>query len=374
MKVDVPDLLREASVPQPAGHRPAASSALAYVLVVIPTLNEARTIARVLEELHADLPAHANVRFVVCDGGSTDGTPALVEQLGSNYPAVSLLHNPKRLQSAAVNLAAQHHGIGAEILVRCDAHAHYPAGFIRRLLVSLEAHEADAVVVPMDSTGGSCLQSAVAWVSDSLVGSGGSAHRGGRRSGLVDHGHHAAFRMASFLRAGGYDETFSHNEDAELDCRQRRLGSRIYLDADIRVSYLPRSTWPGLWRQYFQYGRGRSRTMRRHPGSARLRQWAVPLHVLASMAAVAALPLTAWGLLWPAAYLTVLTLTSLLMALRHRSLCGLMCGPAAGVMHLAWACGLASGLLTLREHRWEPSDAKPLTLHAPRSPGAGTRR
>ena len=38
-----------------------------------------------------------------------------------------------------------------------------------------------------------------------------------RKSGYVDHGHHAAFRAASFKAIGGYDETFSHNEDAEFD-------------------------------------------------------------------------------------------------------------------------------------------------------------
>ena len=182
-------------------------------------------------------------------------------RIATGRPDVLLLHNPQRVQSAAVNLAARTFGRGVEILIGGDAHAIYPPGFVRRLIERLDRTGADSVVVPMDSIGESCFQKAVAWVSDTTVGSGGSAHRGGRGSGFVDHGHHAAFRMAIFRRAGGYDQTFTHNEDAEFDCRQRALGAEVYLDSNVRVGYHPRATLGGLWRQYFGYGYGRSRTV-----------------------------------------------------------------------------------------------------------------
>jgi len=334
------------------------------VLVVVPTLNESAHIEQVLHSLWCDLPAHLPTRFVVCDGGSVDGTPAIVQRLAAEpgHPELHLLHNPARLQSAAVNLAVARHGQDCAVLVRCDAHAAYPRGYVTRLLRSLVDSGADAVVVPMDSVAepgpGRCLQKAVAWVSDTVVGSGGSAHRGGRRSGFVDHGHHAAFRLASFRRTGGYDESFSHNEDAELDCRQRALGARIWLDADIRLAYHPRDTLRALARQYFGYGRGRSRTVRRHPQSWRARQAAVPLNlflcVLGLLVGAAATATGApWWLalpaLWPLLYAGVLFSTSWALAWRHRSLCGLLAGPAAAVMHLAWAAGFFTGCLTKRK-------------------------
>ncbi len=330
------------------------------VLVVIPTLNEARTIEGVVDSLCCDLPAHARVRIVVADGGSTDGTPERVQQMIATRPLLGLLRNPKRLQSAAVNLAARTCGGDAQVLIRCDAHASYPPGFVRRLLDTLQRTEADAVVVPMDSIGRSCFERAVAWVSDTPAGSGGSAHRGGRRSGFIDHGHHAAFRMASFRRVGGYDESYTHNEDAELDCRQRALGSRIYLDADIRLGYHPRSTPRSLWRQYAGYGRGRARTVRRHPGSMRWRQFAVPAHAAVCLLALALAPW--WPLLmaWPAFYTLVLAAVSLQMAMRQRSLCGLLTGPAAALMHTAWAAGFYWSLATVRERPWQATSATPL--------------
>ena len=340
------------------------------ILVVIPTLNEVRTIEGVLHALNQDTPPGVQVSFVVADGGSTDGTIALVQHLAQADPRLHYLHNPRRIQSAAVNLAAAQFGHDTDVLVRCDAHAQYPQHFLARLIETLHRTQADSVVVPMDSSGTSCFQKAVAWTSNTWAGTGGSAHRGGRLSGFVDHGHHAAFRMAAFQHAKGYDETFTHNEDAELDCRQRRLGSKVYLDADIRLGYQPRATLASLAKQYFAYGRGRSRTVRRHPGSMRARQLAVPANLVLSALAIvfgAWLPLL---LLWPLCYVTALTLTSISLAWQHRSPCGLLAGLAAATMHTSWALGFFAGLAFVRESAWQPG-AQP-TLHADTTTGATT--
>jgi succinoglycan biosynthesis protein ExoA len=337
------------------------------VLVVIPTLNEAAHIQTVLSGLVKESSWLPGMRIVVADGGSTDDTVAIVNQAAQRHPQIALLHNPARIQSAAINLAVRRHGRDADVLIRCDAHAVYPTNYCRRLVESLTRAEAlgetgaDAVVVPMDSVGKTCFQRAVAWVSNSPLGTGGAAHRAGRRSGFVDHGHHAAFRMDRFRASGGYDETFTHNEDAEFDCRQRALGARIYLDASIRVQYRPRPSAGGLWRQYFQYGSGRSRTVRRHPASLRLRQLAVPVHLVLSVLALLVSPWWAWSLAWPAFYATALLGTSAVIAVRHRSVCGLLAGAAAAVMHTAWGCGFLSGLVTRRERRWRPTMVTPLT-------------
>jgi succinoglycan biosynthesis protein ExoA len=319
------------------------------VLVVVPALNEAAHIEAVLLQLSVDPPSGCMVRFVVCDGGSVDGTRDIVTRLMRDNAALVLLDNRRRLQGAAINLAVRSYGRDFGVLIRCDAHAVYPSGFISRLLHTLERTEADAVVVPMDSVGVTCLQRAIAWVADTPVGSGGAAHRGGTRSGFVDHGHHAAFRMASFIRAGGYDETFSHNEDAELDCRQGALGARIFLDSTIRIGYFPRDSLGRLWGQYFAYGIGRSRTVRRHPRSLRLRQFAVPAHVAVSIVSLLGCAWYPWLGVWPGAYFAALLTTAGVLSVKHRSPCGLLAAPAAFVMHTAWALGFGYGLIVHQE-------------------------
>ena len=331
-------------------------------LLVIPTLNEASHIDGVLSTL-LDTPNDSlHLQVVVADGGSDDGTCQLVSQFARREPRVRLLHNSARIQSAAVNLAVRRYGEENDVLIRCDAHAHYPPNFCARLVETLERTQADAVVVPLDSQGETPLQKAIAWVSNSPVGTGGSAHRAGTKSGFVDHGHHAAFRLRSFRSAGGYDQSFTHNEDAELDCRQRALGARIYLDAELRVGYSPRKTLAALYRQYFKYGEGRSRTVRRHPHSLRLRQLAVPGHLALSLLAVLAAPWLPWALLWPALYLTTLAAVSSKLAVEHRSLCGLLGVAAAVTMHTAWAFGFFTGLVAHRERLWARHMVVPLRL------------
>lgn len=330
------------------------------VLVVIPTLNEAERIEDLLEQLVRDDGGGHRLEFVVADGGSTDGTQRLVQRVSERHPNVRLLHNPDRTQSTGINRAVQRFGHDTDVLIRCDAHAGYPPGFCSRLLATLERTAADAVVVPLDSVGDGALQRAIAWTCNSPFGTGGAAHRAGLKSGFVDHGHHAAFRMDTFRACGGYDASFVCNEDAELDCRQRALGAKVYLDASVRVRYYPRRTFAALWTQYFRYGEGRSRTVRRHPHSLRLRQLLVPGQFLAC--ALAVLLSARWPalLVWPALYVGFSAVHSLALLLLHRAPAALLGGPAALVMHAAWAFGFVWGLAKRREARWSPQQALPL--------------
>ena len=310
------------------------------VIVVIPALNEADHIAACVRSLMTGDARLSAIEMVVADGGSRDRTREIVLALQGEFPNLRLIDNPKRLQSAAVNLAAQGAGAGRSILVRCDAHAIYPENYVMRVADSLVRHGVASLVVPMDAVGTSCFQRANAWIVDTPLGSGGSAHRGGRKSGEVDHGHHAGFDLKAFLAVGGYDETFSHNEDAEYDARLRQSGERIFLDADIRLSYLPRATAGALARQYFNYGKGRARTLMKHGERPKLRQLIPPATLVACVLGLAIAPFSLWGLVLPGGYLAALIAASLMVAVKHKSACGLLAGLASATMHMSWSLGL----------------------------------
>ena len=315
------------------------------VIAAIPTLNEADHIADVLTALMDGDPIAAICPVVVADGGSTDGTQAIVRNLSVRYPNLRLINNPGRIQAAALNLFLAPNYDGYDILVRCDAHAAYPPGYVSALVSSLDASGAASVVVPMDAVAlQGCFQRGLTWIADSKLGAGGSPHRGGVRSHFVEHGHHAAFRMDVFRALGGYDTGFAANEDAEYDRRVIAAGHRIWLDADIRIGYFPRSTAPGLWRQYFKYGAGRARTCRKHAVRPAPRQMIPVFHTLLVVVAILALPWTRLPLLWPLLYLVLVGAAAASQALRHRSVCGLMGAPALAIMHLAWGLGFLSAI------------------------------
>jgi succinoglycan biosynthesis protein ExoA len=151
--------------------------------------------------------------------------------------------------------------------------------------------------------------------------------------------------LEAFRSIGGYDETFSHNEDAEYDTRLRQSGGRIFLDADIRLSYLPRASVGGLARQYFNYGKGRARTLMKHGERPKLRQLIPPATLVACVVGLVVAPFSLWGLVLPGGYLAALVAASGMVVVKHRSACGLLAGLASATMHMSWSLGLIRQLL-----------------------------
>ncbi|MDG2520312.1 glycosyltransferase family 2 protein [Caulobacter segnis] len=315
----------------------------ADVLVVIPCLNEAAHLPHLLEWLTAETGDDALI--VVADGGSHDGSRQIVEAAAERWPKVRLLANPGRIQSIGVNAAVAQYGRGRRHLIRIDAHAGYPKGFIRGLIETARTIGAQSVTVPMRTIGEGCFQRAAAAAQNSFLGAGGSAHRQGAASGWVDHGHHALMDLTAFREVGGYDEGFSHNEDAELDLRLTQEGGRIWLAADLAILYRPRSRPGALFTQYRNYGRGRAMTAARHKVRLKPRQ-AAPLLVAPSVAAAVIglgfAPITplALGLAAPAAAWAGLCLgLGVLTGLKVRDRCAMLSGVAAMIMHLGWSLG-----------------------------------
>jgi succinoglycan biosynthesis protein ExoA len=331
--------------PEPRSWAPEGDRAFA----VIPCLDEAAHIEGLIRHLLDD-PDWRDPLVVVVDGGSSDGTAQIVGELAAKDRRVRLLDNPRRLQASAVNLAAARYGRGRRYMVRVDAHAGYPEAYVSRLVAEARRTGAASVVVAMDTVGEGGFQSAAAAAQNSVLGVGGSAHRMGRASGWVDHGHHALFDLENFFGVGGYDESFRANEDAEYDVRLVRDGGRVWLSEAVRVTYYPRSTALGLFDQYLNYGQGRARTLLRHRIRPKLRQLlpaaVFPAAVLAPLGLLApamALPAAAW--------LGGCLIGGLFLGLKSGRPEAFWAGPAAALMHLGWSIGFWRQMVSGSERR-----------------------
>ena len=318
---------------------------MGQVAVIIPTLNEAARIGDLLAQIAQQPPALV-LDILVADGGSTDGTQAIVATAAALDTRIRLVENPERIQSAGINRAVALADSHAEILVRVDAHAFYPDDFIPRIVAAFGATEASMVAVGMRTIATTCMQRGIATASNSRIGTGGAAHRVGGPPGFVDHGHHAGMKRAMFERVGGYDRSFVANEDAELDLRIRRAGGRIWLASDIQVDYLPRASLGRLFTQYWRYGRGRAQTFRKHGERLRPRQLLPPALVLGLAGSILLSPLLPWLLLLPVAYLLALAIATTSLVLQQRQVCTLLALPAAATMHIAWGTGFVAAMLS----------------------------
>jgi succinoglycan biosynthesis protein ExoA len=317
------------------------------VTIIVPALNEEKYIREAVASL---IPHHEGVDYelIVMDGGSTDRTSSIVEDMAATNPRVRLEHNPGRYQSAAVNRGAKIAKPDSRIIIRADSHAQYPPDFVVGLVKELRKRDVASIVVPMRTRGSGFLQRGIAAAQNSRLGNGGAAHRTVPSSGYVDHGHHAAFDRSTFLGIGGYDESFTHNEDAELDIRLKNSGGQIWLCSELAVSYFPRSSFRALARQYFNHGSGRARTMLKHRRPPKVRQL-LPLGALGMNVLSLASGLGfGWPFFLPAfAYVGACLTGGVLLASTQRDPAGCAAGLAAMAMHQSWAAGFIYRVLSV---------------------------
>lgn len=311
-----------------------------HITLVLPVLNEAAYIEDCLRSLLDDAYPRDRIEILVVDGNSTDATVAIVERLKAEFPFLRVIVNPKRLQAVAFNLAWRAASPASRWLIRCDAHARYPQGFISRCVATGLQSGAALIVYADAPVGRSCFQRAVAHAQNSKIGVGGAVYRLGTVSGFVDHGKHGAFRR-DILEAGLlYDENFAINEDSELSYRIIAAGHRIWLEKDLAVGYFPRHNVAGLWRQYYRYGKGRVRTYAKHNLTMKPRQAATILLLAANIVSLlGGLVLHPILYAFVGAYALALLVAAIAGAVQRRDGCVLLSAIAYAVMHHAWPIG-----------------------------------
>ena len=306
-------------------------------VVIIPCLNEEQHIQKTIAHFIAE-PASVVGKIIVVDGGSTDQTVQIVQQRAVDDERVVLVRNDRRIQSSGINRAVELFGDLAPFIIRIDAHADYPDNFCQTLLETQKQTGAESVVVSMITKGLSCFQKAAAAAQNSKMGNGGAAHRGVADGRYVDHGHHALMSVGAFRSVGGYDEAFSHNEDAELDLRLVAAGYRIYLCGSATIIYYPRRELSSLFDQYRKFGRGRAMTTLKHRVRPKLRQLlpiligpVVALSSLFWLTPLLALPAAAWA--------GACLVYGAVLGIRAKDRCACAAGIAAMSMHLGFSVG-----------------------------------
>ena len=230
------------------------------VSIVLPALYERRFMRDCLDSLLAQDDGRI-VEILVVDGGSTDGTRAIVEAAGD---PVRLVDNPRVTAAAAMNIGlAEAKG---DVICRADAHTLYAPDFVRRNVDVLAETGADNVGGPMVPVGTTSFGRAVAAVTSSPFGVGpGRFHYATVRS-EVDTVYLGCWRRETLEALGGWDESRLQwaAEDQELNFRIRQRGGRIVLDPSIRSWYFPREAPRALRRQYFNYGVAKASTLAKH--------------------------------------------------------------------------------------------------------------
>jgi succinoglycan biosynthesis protein ExoA len=236
------------------------------ISVIVPIRNEARFIERTLTQLVAQDYDPQRFEILVVDGQSTDGTPDIVGKFVERYQNVCLFDNPRRLSSAARNVAIGHSR--GDVVVVVDGHCELDGQYLSRLADAFLRSGADCIgrPQPLDISGANVLQRAIAAARYSRLGHHPDSFIYSSEEGFVPAKSVAvAYRRSVFDTVGYFDETFDACEDVELNHRIDHARLRCFFTPQVAVRYAPRATLGGLFRQLVRYGRGRVRLVRKHP-------------------------------------------------------------------------------------------------------------
>ena len=234
------------------------------VSVVMPVRNEAAHLARALAAIDAQTYPADRIELLVVDGGSTDGTVAIVRRRVEADPRTRLLGGPGVNTPLAMQI-----GIDAargSIVAKVDGHGWVNEQFLAVAVAGLVGDQQvgciGGIVAPVASTE---VERAIAIGRFSRLGVGVGVYTLTQRAQDVETVQCGVYRRSALLESGGFDPALAFGEDEEANFRLRQRGWRIRLDPAMRFSYRVRPSMGALFRQYFRYGRARVAVVRRHP-------------------------------------------------------------------------------------------------------------
>jgi succinoglycan biosynthesis protein ExoA len=293
------------------------------VSVVVPARDEERSLDRCLASITAQRWRRDRLEVVVVENGSRDRTGAIADAWAARDPRIRVVVSGATNHAEAMNAGIR--VARGEIIARIDAHSHVDRGYIAQVVAAFARHpEAAAVGGPFLPVGETLRERVAGLARSSRLGVGG-----GYGADRVPDDHPVrsvqcgAYRRDALLAVGGFDPAMAYGEDEELNWRVRQRGFEVMLCPALRQLYRPRASLTGLWRQYWNYGRGRMRVLRKHP------DFLAPRHLAPSALVIALAGLAAAGTVVPAAHVAL----------------ALVAG--------AWGAVLAGALFTARGARWQ---------------------
>ena len=324
------------------------------VSIIIPCLNEEKTISNVLFAIYQQDYPRAFLEVIIADGQSEDGTFDRIQNFIATHPdlRVRVVTNTNRQIPTGLNLAIRE--AKNDIIIRMDAHSLPREDYVSSCVRDLLAKKGDNVggrweIIPGDET---WVARGIAAAAAHPLGVGNVRYRISGEAGPVDTVPFGSYFRELFDRIGLFDETLLTNEDYELNTRIRMKGGTVWFNPEIVCQYYSRATLKALASQYWRYGYWKARMIKRYPASIKPRQLLPPLFVLGLLLLLVTglifSPLLA-GL--PAVfllYLCIITVASF-PEMKKRKDASLIAGMPLAIMtmHFSWGSGFIASYLGL---------------------------
>ena len=324
---------------------------LPLVSVVMPIKNEAEYLSESLRQLNVQSYPHEKSEILIVDGGSTDGTLELVQQLMALDPRIRLFGGKNVNCPLAMNIGIKQ--ARGEFIAKVDGHGYVNEDFIRVAIESLLANEALACVggqiIPI---GGSAIAQSNKYARFSRFGIGRGVYTTDASMQEVDSVQCGIYRKTDLVAVGMFDPKLQFGEDEEVNYRLIQAGKKILYHPEMQFFYYIRPTFKSLFKQYFNYGGARVKVIWKHPSFIRLKHcvpsavvlsWTIGCLLMALGGKVAIL-----GAAVISVYTSFLLGASVILGLRnkfvriHYLVLSLLC------LHVGYGIGMLRGLMTSR--------------------------
>ena len=236
------------------------------VATVIPTWQEATHIERCLRSLmEQTYPSHLH-EILVVDGGSTDGTVDIVQQLAEESstnggPAITIIENPFKYVSHARNLALDHIDRGVEFILEMIGHAWVPSDHLEIRVARFHAIESQ-LGSSLGGVGAKVIESDLPkeqvanWIEASLACPLGGSGQFARfsKEGPTKIPPFTLYRREAVEDVGGWNEEFITTQDSEINMRLIANGWPLWRTPKTHVRMAKRTTVKQWWRMGHRYG------------------------------------------------------------------------------------------------------------------------
>lgn len=225
------------------------------VSVIMTVYNEAGTIERLLDSLRTQTLQPSEI--VICDGGSSDDTVAIIHQLleRDEFPSTRLLVEAGANISQGRNLAID--AATGPIIAATDAGVRLEPTWLEALVAPWFVggkHHADVV-----AAAGFFLPDVRGVFETAMAATVLPLHDEIDAETFLPSSRSVAFTKRAWRAAGGYPEWLDYCEDLLFDFAINGLGERqsmFHWSPNAVVYFQPRTSLASFWRQYYLYARG----------------------------------------------------------------------------------------------------------------------
>ena len=227
--------------------------------IVIPILNEINFIKDCINSIKDNNSNFNCYEVFLIDGGSTDGTKALLADLASKYTNIQTLENPKKYAASAMNIGIKKST--TDLIIRLDAHAIYLDSYIQTAINILKssnksvANIGGSIITKQSSN--SNVSFLISFVLSSPFGVGNSVFRTKKLlvETEVDTVPFGCFKKKAIIEVGLYNEEEIRGEDLDLNTRLIKNGYKVILSPQLRSIYYSRENYFDFIKQAFTNGK-----------------------------------------------------------------------------------------------------------------------